>query len=104
MKRIVAALLTAALLLSSSPALAGKHFQDGSGESIVFDLALVRPGSIAWTAAGCAVFVVALPFTCWSKKRMAKVGNALVATPAKYTFTRPLGEDFQSYSTNHSAE
>lgn len=96
MKKTVTALLIAAtLIVSSSPALADdKAFADGSAESIVLDTVIVRPGSIGMTALGCAAFVATLPFTFWSKERMGKVGNALVVKPAKYTFTRPLGEDF----------
>jgi hypothetical protein len=53
----------------------------------------IRPFSIISTALGCGAFVAALPFTVWSKERMAKVGKALVVNPGKFAFVRPLGED-----------
>lgn len=93
MKKI-AVLLIAAVLLSATPALAGGSFRDGSAESVVFDTVVVRPGAIVLTALGAAAFVGTLPFTCWSGERIDKAAETLVIKPARYTFTRPLGEDF----------
>jgi pSer/pThr/pTyr-binding forkhead associated (FHA) protein len=59
--------------------------------SIAADVLVVRPACLVATVVGSALFVVALPFAAPSKsiKRTAK---ALVAAPAKATFTRPLGD------------
>ncbi len=56
------------------------------------DLVLIRPLSIATTAVGCVVYVLALPFTVWSKDRINAAGKNLVVAPGEYAFVRPLGE------------
>jgi len=97
MKRTVTILLIA-ILLFSSPVLAANddYYSDDysgpSAEAIIVDFVVVRPLSIIGTAIGCGAFVVTLPFTVWSKERMAKAGNALVVEPGKFAFVRPLGE------------
>ncbi len=42
--------------------------QDGA--SMVADLIVVRPLSLAATAVGCVFFVMSLPFTIWSGDRL----------------------------------
>lgn len=93
MKKIVTAFLIAMFLFSSSALAARDASFDPSAGAIVADLAVIRPVSIIGTALGCGAFVVALPFTVWSKERMAKAGTALVVNPGKFAFVRPLGED-----------
>ena len=93
MKRAVTAFLIAILLFSSPVLAADEAFSDGGGGAIILDLAVVRPISIVGTALGCCVFVVALPFTVWSKERISNAGNALVVKPGKFAFVRPLGEE-----------
>ncbi len=90
MKRVAAAFLIT-IFLFSSPVIAAVESDGGAG-SIIVDLVVVRPFSIVGTAVGCGAFVVALPFTVWSKERISKAGNALVVTPGKFAFVRPLGE------------
>lgn len=63
--------------------------QDGA--SMVADLVVVRPLSLAATAVGCVFFVLSLPFTVWSGDRLNQAGTFLVKDPGAYTFTRPLG-------------
>lgn len=94
MKRTIIAFLIAILFLSSPALAANNDFSDGSAEAIIIDFIAVRPLSIVGTALGCGAFVVTLPFTIWSRERMAKTGKALVVKPGKFAFVRPLGEDF----------
>lgn len=94
MKRMAAALLIAALLMSAPAFAAGDGYSDDAAGPILVDFLVVRPLSIIGTALGCGAFVATLPFTLWSRERMAKTGKALVVEPGKYAFVRPLGEDF----------
>lgn len=58
---------------------------------IVGDLAIVRPGCLAVTVVGSAIFVVALPFAAMSGS-VRDTADSLVIRPAEATFTRPLGD------------
>ena len=57
----------------------------------VGDVFLVRPGAFVATVIGSAVFVVALPFAAMSRS-VKHTAQVLVIRPAKFTFTRPVGE------------
>ena len=57
----------------------------------VGDVFLVRPGSFVATVIGSAVFVVALPFAAMSRS-VKHTAEVLVIRPARFTFTRPVGE------------
>ncbi len=64
--------------------------KDTTAGFMVLDALMVRPLGLGATILGTAVFVLALPFTAptgYTKKSYDK----LMADPAKYTFTRPLG-------------
>ena len=54
------------------------------------DIALARPVGAVATVAGFAVFVVSSPFSALGGNGR-EAWNSLVASPAAYTFTRPLG-------------
>jgi hypothetical protein len=58
---------------------------------VVGDVALARPGCFLATIFGSVVFVVALPFAAASGT-VKETADTLVVTPAKATFTRPLGD------------
>ncbi len=58
---------------------------------IVGDLAIVRPGCLAVTIVGSAIFVVALPFAAMSGS-VRDTADSLVIRPAEATFTRPIGD------------
>ena len=93
-KRSAAMILAATLTLTGG--LAGA--QDGpsnpppSADSTAADLLIARPGGLAATVLGTAVFVVGLPFTLINGST-GQAAQQLVVQPAQYTFTRPLGED-----------
>jgi hypothetical protein len=56
-----------------------------------FDAILGRPVGLAATVVGGAVFVVCLPFAATSGS-IKPTADALVGKPARFTFTRPLGD------------
>lgn len=65
-----------------------------SAVAMTVDAAVVRPASLVATVAGTGLFIVSLPFSLLGHNA-DKAGERLVAEPAKYTFTRPLG-NFQA--------
>jgi hypothetical protein len=67
---------------------------EDSGTAMVMDVLVARPLCFAATAIGSVFFVVSLPIAA-STKSIKRSAHALVVTPAKATFTRPLG-DFDS--------
>lgn len=62
-----------------------------SAEAMTFDLFIMRPLSLVGTVAGTAVYLVALPFNLLTLN-LVEPGRRLVVEPAKYTFTRDLGD------------
>lgn len=54
------------------------------------DIALARPAGAVATIAGLAIFVVSSPFSALSGNNR-EAWESLVASPANYTFKRPLG-------------
>lgn len=93
MKTKLLIFLSAITLLLSKPGNAAAADQD-SGGAIIADVLVARPLCLAATAVGTAAFVLALPFAAMTHG-VGRAANALVVTPAKATFTRPLG-DFES--------
>ena len=93
-QRGAASILAATLMLSAS--LAGA--EDGhtnpppTADATAADLLIARPGGLAATVLGAAVFVVGLPFTLINGST-EQAAQKLVVEPAQYTFTRPLGQD-----------
>ncbi|MEX1031832.1 MAG: hypothetical protein WDZ30_00585 [Cellvibrionaceae bacterium] len=64
--------------------------EDPSALAMTADLILVRPLMLTITAAGSAVWLVALPFSAAGGNVKAS-GETLVLGPAKNTFVRCLG-------------
>ena len=62
-----------------------------TAEQMTVDLIVVRPLSLIGTVAGTAVYIVALPFNILTLN-VVEPGRRLVVEPAKYTFTRDLGD------------
>jgi hypothetical protein len=75
-------------LATTTPALAGC---DPDPAVATADALIVRPVLFATTVVGSVVFVVTLPFSALSRS-ITPAARALVVTPAKATFTRPLGD------------
>lgn len=89
MKRIRFILILAILVGSSLPA--AHAFEDNTFEAVAADMIVVRPFSFVATVLGSALFVVSLPVAAVSDS-VGETAEALVLTPARMTFTRPIGE------------
>ncbi len=93
----VALIVTVCLLWSTSFVRAeesrslSQEQEEVSAEAILADGLLVRPFGLAATFFGAVAFVVTLPFSIPTKS-VNKVAQKLVVEPARYTFTRPLGQ------------
>lgn len=59
--------------------------------NMVGDAIIARPLGLVTTVAGFGLFIVASPFALISGSA-GEAWDAMVAYPAKFTFTRPLGE------------
>jgi len=84
--KLLTALCALALLCTATPASA-----DDKSLDVVADVSLVRPGCLVATVGGTALFVLILPFAAASRS-VKKTAHTLVTTPARATFTRPIGE------------
>lgn len=62
-----------------------------SAGKMVIDGLLIRPLGIVATVAGSVLFLVSLPFSALGGN-VKKAAKKLVIEPAKFTFTRPLGD------------
>ena len=93
MKEMKAKLTTAicVLTISLSGAAYGSEYDDNGSLSVAADAVVVRPACLVATVLGSAIFVVVLPVAAISKS-VKTTAHALVAKPAKATFTRPLGD------------
>jgi len=95
-KLLTTVICVLALLLSTStPACAAG---DTDATSVAVDVVVARPATFALTIVGSVLFVISLPVAATSGC-VDKAAKALVAAPAKDTFTRPLGDfkDFLEY-------
>jgi hypothetical protein len=97
-KSLIATILVMVLLCMTSlagtntPYITDDRAEDVPAEAIILDTFLLRPLGFAATVVGTAVFVVSLPFSI-PTKQVDKAAQKLVVAPAKYTFTRPLGQE-----------
>ena len=62
-----------------------------SAGAMAVDILVLRPLSLVGTVLGTAVFVAGLPFEAIAGD-VSDPARRLVAEPAAFTFTRPLGE------------
>lgn len=95
-KKSLAIVIISILLVApfASNALAVEYVvkKEPSGGMMMLDLAVIRPFSILATAVGSVFYLASLPFSL-SGGNADEAGQELVAKPAAYTFTRPLGRD-----------
>ncbi len=97
MRKTAVALAAASLALcASTSTLAADYYGDSvnaapSAEVMAFDLVVIRPLGVVATVAGVGLFVLSLPIDLitWNVKDPAK---RLVVEPAKFTFSRDLGD------------
>lgn len=84
-------------LVPGAPALAWSDLDemddDETAEKMVADAFVVRPVGIAATVLGSVFYIISLPFS-YIGGNQSQAQKALVEDPARYTFQRPLGEDF----------
>lgn len=83
---------------STSADSAAKYQAEKETLNAITDVILFRPLSLAVTIAGTALFLGFSPFTAMASiapphDAFARAANALVGTPACYTFHRPLGNN-----------
>jgi hypothetical protein len=86
-KTITALFVAISMVATSTPCLA----QQNEPLTMIADTVVVRPLCFAATAVGSVFFVVSLPFAAMSKS-VKKTAHTLVVSPAKATFTRPVGD------------
>ena len=89
MKRTFLILTSVLMLIGSTQTVSA--FDDGSFEAAAADVLVVRPLSFVATILGSALFVVSLPVAAISDS-VSDTAEALVFTPGRMTFTRPVGE------------
>lgn len=94
-------MVLAASLTALTPAM-GQEPSTGTAQGprvdpaeVAADALVVRPVSLAATAIGSAIFVVALPFAAIAGD-VKGAADTLVMAPGRYTFKRRLG-DFESH-------
>lgn len=101
MKALKITMMIAALTLSlqckaEDPEARMHHKRTVSGNDVLIDMAL-RPAGFLATITGAALYVGLSPFTAFSHAfpphdSFQKLGKVLVVTPAKFTFSRPVGD------------
>jgi hypothetical protein len=96
--RLTVILLATGLIVCSFGSVAGAQEEFGrfptekrTSESMVFDLALIRPLGIVGIAVGTGAFILSLPFSALGGNTN-EAFERLMADPARYTFKRPLGD------------
>jgi hypothetical protein len=95
-RRTLVTLIALFLLAASTPRV--QAFDDNSFEAVAADAIVVRPMGFVATVLGSALFVISLPVAAISGSTH-QTAEALVAKPARFTFTRPLG-DLTSMTSN----
>ncbi len=101
MKKIVIFGLVALLLLGVvAPAAIAQEAEtptykgSDKGEAILFDIFFLRPLGFAGCAVGTAMSIIASPFRIGNKENK-DMFVPLFVEPGRYTFVRPLGENYQ---------
>jgi hypothetical protein len=91
MKRFLTIFFCAALLAGSTQSATAAAFDDNTFEATAADIIVVRPVSFAATIIGSALFLVSFPVAAIAGN-VHDTAEALVYTPGRNTFTRPVGE------------
>ena len=87
-------LISALVFFHFAPMAPAKDYLDDLDEKggyMIGDLVVMRPLGIIATAVGSIAYVISLPFSLAGGNE-EEARQKLVIEPAKYTFTRPLGE------------
>lgn len=94
MNKFAPVVLAALLAAGSAQAQSGLSEVDdtpGAG-AMAFDLIFVRPLGLVTTVLGTGIFVLQLPFDIGSQNKVDVAFEKLVKEPARFTFTRQLGD------------
>jgi len=86
--KLLTVICVLALCLAGAPSAFGETKPDPV--LVITDTVIVRPLCLVATVIGSVFFVVSLPVAATSGS-VHSVANSLVVSPAKATFTRPLG-------------
>ena len=89
---VVTALVVLTMVVPQVMAYEGRAHEERSAELMTFDLIFMRPLGLAATVVGTAVFLVSLPFSALGGNT-GEAAQKLVVDPAKFTFSRPLGQN-----------
>ncbi|MDZ7700068.1 MAG: hypothetical protein U5R49_25135 [Deltaproteobacteria bacterium] len=93
-KSLVFLLLVSTLILPPLTAVAGGEYYNNLSDKagfMVADFLIIRPAGMVATAAGSILYVLSLPFSIPGGNQ-PEAYEKMVLEPARYTFTRPLGE------------
>ena len=94
-KKLLAVFLISALVFFHfAPMAPAKDYLDDIDEKggyMIGDLVVMRPLGIVATAVGTIAYVISLPFSLAGGNE-EEARQKLIIEPAKYTFTRPLGD------------
>jgi len=92
-KIIMATSIAVFLAAATPPAMANEQgTESGDDVAIILDLMVLRPAGLVATVAGTLIFIGSLPISLPTLS-VGKTFNALVVSPAYYTFARRLGEE-----------
>jgi hypothetical protein len=83
--------LTLPVVASANPYDYLADSNEPTGSEMLADAFLLRPFMLAGTVLTTATFVVMLPFSMLGGN-VSESADKLVVEPARYTFTRPLGD------------
>lgn len=92
-RNLLLALAASAMVAVSPAAMAAKNYGPSgpSGGAMLLDAVVVRPLGLCATVLGAVGWVVTLPFSALGGNVDEATKN-LVVDPAKFTFSRPLGD------------
>ncbi|MEQ1802874.1 MAG: hypothetical protein ABL989_13180 [Gammaproteobacteria bacterium] len=92
LRQALVAVLGTALLVTSPLASADTvRYDDPTYSSMLIDGAIARPLGLGATVVGTAIWIVTLPFSALGGN-VREATDKLIVEPARFTFTRPLGE------------
>lgn len=92
-KLAVVGIVAALVFVPVAPVAAQPEFkqEEAGAEEMMADFLVARPLGFVSTVVGSALFVVSLPFSA-AGGNVDAASEKMVKEPARFTFTRPLGE------------
>ena len=90
-KPLLGALAAALLVTSPLAGAASGRSDDISYGTMIVDAAVARPLGLGATVLGTAAWILTLPFSALGGN-VGEAARELIVKPARFTFTRPLGD------------